>query len=251
VLYLSNPPGMPAAVRRGVLDDLARLNELKLAEAGDPEIATRIAQYEMAYRMQTSVPELTDLSREPKHVLEMYGPEVLKQGSYAYNCLMARRLAERGVKFIQLMHAGWDQHRNLNTQLKIQCQDTDAPSAALVKDLKQRGLLDDTLVIWGGEFGRTPFLQGKIAETKQWGRDHHPYAFTIWMAGGGVKAGYTHGASDEFGFNAVEDKVHVHDFQATVLHLLGIDHERLTYKFQGRHFRLTDVHGHVVKPVLA
>jgi hypothetical protein len=251
VLYLSNPPGMPAAVRRGVLDDLARLNELKLAEAGDPEIATRIAQYEMAYRMQTSVPELTDLSREPKHVLEMYGPEVLKQGSYAYNCLMARRLAERGVKFIQLMHAGWDQHRNLNTQLKIQCQDTDAPSAALVKDLKQRGLLDDTLVIWGGEFGRTPFLQGKIAETKQWGRDHHPYAFTIWMAGGGVKAGYTHGASDEFGFNAVEDKVHVHDFQATLLHLLGIDHERLTYKFQGRHFRLTDVHGHVVKPVLA
>jgi hypothetical protein len=251
VLYLSNPPGMPAAVRRGVLDDLARLNELKLAEAGDPEIATRIAQYEMAYRMQTSVPELTDLSREPKHVLEMYGPEVLKQGSYAYNCLMARRLAERGVKFIQLMHAGWDQHRNLNTQLKIQCQDTDAPSAALVKDLKQRGLLDDTLVIWGGEFGRTPFLQGKIAETKQWGRDHHPYAFTIWMAGGGVKAGYTHGASDEFGFNAVEDKVHVHDFQATVLHLLGIDHERLTYKFQGRHFRLTDVHGHVVKQVLA
>jgi hypothetical protein len=251
VLYLSNPPGMPAAVRRGVLDDLARLNEMKLAEAGDPEIATRIAQYEMAYRMQTSVPELTDLSKEPQHVLEMYGPDVLKQGSYAYNCLMARRLAERGVKFIQLMHAGWDQHRNLNTQLKIQCQDTDAPSAALVKDLKQRGLLDDTLVIWGGEFGRTPFLQGKIAETKQWGRDHHPYAFTVWMAGGGVKAGYSHGASDEFGFNAVEDKVHVHDFQATVLHLLGIDHERLTYKFQGRHFRLTDVHGHVVKSVLA
>jgi uncharacterized protein (DUF1501 family) len=164
---------------------------------------------------------------------------------------MARRLAERGVKFIQLMHAGWDQHRNLNTQLKIQCQDTDAPSAALVQDLKQRGLLDDTLVIWGGEFGRTPFLQGKIEETKQWGRDHHPYTFTLWMAGGGVKPGLSYGASDEFGFNAIENKVHVHDFQATVLHLLGIDHERLTYKFQGRYFRLTDVHGHVVKPLLA
>jgi hypothetical protein len=251
VLYLSNPPGMTRDMRRGVLDDLARLNSLKQAEVGDPEIATRIAQYEMAYRMQASVPELTDLSKEPKHVLEMYGPDVRRQGSYAYNCLMARRLAERGVRFIQLMHAGWDQHRNLNSQLKIQCQDTDAPSAALVKDLKQRGLLDDTLVIWGGEFGRTPFLQGKIAETQQWGRDHHPYAFTIWMAGGGVRAGHTHGASDEFGFNVAEGGVHVHDFQATVLHLLGIDHERLTYKFQGRHFRLTDVHGHVVKEVLA
>jgi hypothetical protein len=251
VLYLSNPEGLSAPVRRGILDDLARLNEMKLAEFGDPEIATRIAQYEMAYKMQTSVPELTDFSKEPKHILEMYGPDVMKQGSYAYNCLMARRLAERGVRFIQLMHAGWDQHRNLNTQLKIQCQDTDGPSAALVKDLKQRGLLEDTLVIWGGEFGRTPFLQGKIAETKQWGRDHHPYAFTTWMAGGGVKAGYTHGASDEFGFSAVQDPVHVHDFQATLMHLLGIDHERLTYKFQGRYFRLTDVHGHVVKPVLA
>ncbi len=251
VLYLSNPAGMSRSVRRGLLDDLAQLNELKLAEFGDPEIATRIAQYEMAYRMQASVPELTDFSTEPAHVLASYGPEVRRQGSFAYNCLMARRLAERGVKFIQLMHAGWDQHRNLNTQLKIQCEDVDAPSAALVQDLKQRGLLDDTLVIWGGEFGRTPFLQGKIEETTQWGRDHHPYSFCLWMAGGGVRAGTSYGASDEFGFNAVENKVHVHDFQATVLHLLGIDHERLTYKFQGRHYRLTDVHGHVVKEVLA
>ncbi|MFM1748356.1 MAG: hypothetical protein RLZZ188_2022 [Verrucomicrobiota bacterium] len=251
VLYLSNPAGMSREVRRGVLDDLARLNEIKRQDFGDPEIATRIAQYEMAYRMQTSVPELTDFSKESPATLEMYGPDVRKQGSFAYNCLMARRLAERGVRFIQVMHAGWDQHRNLNSQLKIQCQDTDAPSAALVRDLKQRGLLDDTLVIWGGEFGRTPFLQGKIEETKQWGRDHHPYAFSLWMTGAGVKPGLSYGASDEFGFNAVENKVHVHDLQATILHLLGIDHERLTYKFQGRNYRLTDVHGHVVKGVLA
>lgn len=251
VLYISNPDGMSRAVRRGVLDDLAKLNEMHLHEFGDPEIATRISQYEMAYRMQASVPELTDFSKEPQHILDSYGPDVQRQGSYAYNCLMARRLAERGVKFIQLMHAGWDQHRNLNTQLKIQCQDTDAPSAALVKDLKQRGLLDDTLVIWGGEFGRTPFLQGKITDTKQWGRDHHPYGFTLWMAGGGIKPGLSYGETDEFGFNAVKDKVHVHDFQATVMHLLGINHEQFTFKFQGRQFRLTDVHGHVVKSVLA
>jgi hypothetical protein len=251
VLYLANPDGVSREARRGILDDLAKLNSLRLQEFGDPEIATRIAQYEMAYRMQASVPELTDLSQEPQSVLAAYGPDVMRQGSYAYNCLMARRLAERGVKFIQLMHAGWDQHRNLNTQLKIQCTDTDAPSAALVSDLKQRGLLDDTLVIWGGEFGRTPFLQGKIEETQQWGRDHHPYTFSLWLAGGGVKPGITYGASDEFGFNAIENRMHVHDFQATVLHLLGIDHERLTYKFQGRHFRLTDVHGHVVREILA
>ena len=251
VLYLSNPDGMSREVRRGMLDELARLNQLQLAEYGDPEISTRITQYEMAYRMQASVPELTDFSDEPEHVLAMYGPDVHRQGSYAYNCLMARRLAERGVRYVQLMHAGWDQHRNLNTQLKIQCTDVDAPSAALVKDLKQRGLLDDTLVIWGGEFGRTPFLQGSIENTKQWGRDHHPYTFTAWMAGGGIKPGQSYGASDEFGFNAVENKVHVHDFQATILHLLGIDHTRLTYKFQGRYFRLTDVHGEVVKPLLA
>jgi len=251
VLYLSNPEGMNREVKRAILDGLAEMNEVKLQDYGDPEIATRIAQYEMAYRMQTSVPELTDISKEPQHILDMYGPEVTRQGSYAYNCLMARRLAERGVRFVQLMHAGWDQHRNLNTQLKIQCQDVDAPSAALVKDLQQRGLLEDTLVVWGGEFGRTPFLQGDIANIKQWGRDHHPYAFTVWMAGGGVKAGTTHGESDEFGFNIARDGVHVHDFQATLMHLLGIDHERFTFRFQGRQFRLTDVHGHVVKGVLA
>ncbi len=251
VLYLSNPDGMTSDIRRGILDDIAQLNELNLQDYGDPEIATRIAQYEMAYKMQTSVPELTDFSDEPQHILDMYGPDVHRQGSYAYNCLMARRLAERGTRFIQLMHAGWDQHRNLNYQLKTQCVDTDAPSAALVKDLKQRGLLEDTLVIWGGEFGRTPFLQGKIEDTQNWGRDHHPYTFTLWMAGGGVKPGFSYGASDEFGFNALENKVHVHDFQATLLHLLGIDHEQLTFKHQGRRFRLTDVHGEIVRAVIA
>ncbi|MEQ8787003.1 MAG: DUF1501 domain-containing protein [Pirellulaceae bacterium] len=251
VLYLSNPDGISRPMRRGLLDDLTQLNELNLAEYGDPEIATRIAQYEMAYRMQASVPELTDLSSEPRHILDRYGPDVTRQGSFAYNCLIARRLAERGVRFVQLMHAGWDQHRNLNSQLEIQCRDTDAPSAALVKDLKERGLLDETLVIWGGEFGRTPFLQGKIDDTKNWGRDHHPYAFTLWMAGGGVKPGTTYGASDDFGHNVATDHVHVHDFQATVMHLLGIDHERLTFKFQGRRFRLTDVHGKVVRAILA
>ena len=224
---------------------------MKLSEFGDPEIATRISQYEMAYKMQASVPELTDFSNEPQHVLDMYGPDVRRQGSFAYNCLMARRLAERGVRFVQLMHAGWDQHRNLHTQLKIQCQDTDGPSAALVKDLKMRGLLDDTLVVWGGEFGRTPFLQGNIQDTKQWGRDHHPYAFTIWLAGGGIKPGITFGASDEFGHNAVTDPVSVHDLQATLLHQLGINHEQMTFKFQGRYFRLTDVEGAVVKPILS
>src|ERR1041384_1379782 len=223
---------------------------MTLREFGDPEISTRIAQYEMAYKMQASVPELTDLSSEPQSVLEMYGPDVKRQGSYAYNCLMARRLAERGVRFVQLMHAGWDQHRNLNTQLRIQCEDTDAPSAALIRDLKQRGLLDETLVIWGGEFGRTPFLQGRIEETTVWGRDHHPYGFTVWLAGGGVKAGTTYGATDEFAHNAVENPVHVHDLQATILHLLGIDHRRLTYRFQGRDFRLTDVHGEVVQDIV-
>ena len=251
VLYLTNPDGMSREVRRGILDDLAKMNEMQLKEFGDPEISTRISQYEIAYRMQASVPELTDFSKEPQSVLDMYGPDVKRQGSYAYNCLMARRLAERGVRFIQLMHAGWDQHKNLNSQLKIQCTDTDAPSAALVQDLKQRGLLDDTLVIWGGEFGRTPFLQGKIEDKSQWGRDHHPYVFTIWMAGAGIKPGITYGSSDEFGHNPAENPVHVHDWQATVLNLLGIDHERLTYKFQGRNFRLTDVHGKVVKDILA
>lgn len=251
VLYLSNPDGLSRDVRRGVLDDLAVLNQQHYDEFGDPEILTRIAQYEMSYKMQTSVPELTDFSTEPAHILEMYGPDVHRQGSYAYNCLMARRLIERGVRFVQLMHAGWDHHRNLTSQFAIQCRDTDQPSAALVKDLKQRGLLEDTLVIWGGEFGRTPFLQGNMADVKAWGRDHHPYAFTVWMAGGGIKPGITYGASDDFGYNAVIDPVHVHDFQATILHLLGIDHERLTFRFQGRQFRLTDVHGQVVQPILA
>ncbi len=250
VLYLNNPEGISEASRRKMLDRLRELHELQLEATADPELETRIAQYEMAYRMQTSVPELTDFSDEPQHILDMYGPDVHTQGSYAYNCLMARRLAERGTRFIQLMHAGWDQHKNLNYQLKTQCVDTDAPSAALVKDLKQRGMLDDTLVIWGGEFGRTPFLQGKIEDKKNWGRDHHPYVFTLWMAGGGVKPGFSYGASDEFGFNVQENGVHVHDFQATILHLLGIDHERLTFKHQGRRYRLTDVHGKVVQAVL-
>ena len=251
VLYLSNPDGMSRAVRRGLLDDLAQLNEQHYAEFADPEIATRIAQYEMAYKMQASVPELTDFSTEPPEVLAMYGPDVKRVGSFAYNCLMARRLVERGVRFVQCFHAGWDHHRNLTTQFKIQCTDTDQPSAALVQDLKQRGLLDDTLVIWGGEFGRTPFLQGDIADVKSWGRDHHPYAFTIWMAGAGMQRGMSFGETDDFAFSPVKDPVHVHDFQATVLHLLGIDHERLTFRFQGRQFRLTDVHGKVVKPILA
>jgi hypothetical protein len=251
VLYLSNPAGMSAETRRGMLDDIARLNEMKLSEVGDPEIATRIAQYEMAFRMQSSVPELSDLSGEPKEVLDSYGPLVREQGSFAYNCLMARRLVERGVRFVQLMHAGWDQHNSLTTELYNQCRDTDRPSAALVRDLARRGLLEDTLVIWGGEFGRTPFLQGNLNDRPRWGRDHHPYAFTIWMAGGGVKPGTTYGESDDLGINVAANPVHVHDFQATVLHLLGIDHKRLTFKFQGRDFRLTDVHGEVVKPILA
>jgi hypothetical protein len=251
VLYLSNPDGLSKESRRASLDDLAKLNELTLKEFGDPEVNTRISQYEMAYNMQTSVPELTDFSKEPQKILDMYGPDVKRQGSFAYNCLMARRLVERGTRYVQLLHAGWDQHRNLNTQLKVQCTDVDAPSAALVKDLQRLGLLEDTLVIWGGEFGRTPFLQGKIEDVKSWGRDHHPYVFTVWMAGGGIKPGTTYGESDDFGFAPAKNPVHVHDFQATILHLLGLNHEKLTYRFQGRDFRLTDVHGHVVKDILA
>ncbi len=251
VLYLKNPDGMTRQVRRELLDDLEKLNQINLSEYGDPEIVTRISQYEMAYKMQMSVPELTDFSREPQHILDMYGPDVHRKGSFAYNCLMARRLAERGVRFVQCMHAGWDQHRNLNYQLQVQCKDTDAPSAALIKDLKQRGMLDDTLVIWGGEFGRTPFLQGKIEDYRNWGRDHHPYVFTLWMAGAGVKPGVSYGVSDDFGFSPVENPVHVHDFQATIMHILGIDHELFTFKHQGRRYRLTDVHGNVVTGVLS
>jgi hypothetical protein len=251
VLYLTNPEGLSRATRRGQLDDLNQLNALKLQESGDPEIATRIAQYEMAFKMQASVPELTDLSKESAETLEMYGPQAREPGTFAYHCLMARRLIERGVRFVQVMHAGWDQHNSLTTELYTQCRDTDQPSAALVKDLKQRGLLNDTLVIWGGEFGRTPFIQGNLDDRKRWGRDHHPYAFSLWMAGGGVKPGVSYGESDDLAMNVARDPVHVHDLQATVLHLLGIDHERLTYKFQGRQFRLTDVHGQVVRDILA
>ena len=251
VLYLSSPDGVSRPVRRGILDDLAKLNELRYREVADPAIATRIAQYELAYKMQASVPELSDISEEPQHVLDLYGPQVKERGTFAYNCLMARRLIERGSRFVQLMHAGWDQHNSITTELYTQCKDTDQPSAGLVQDLKQRGLLEDTLVIWGGEFGRTPFIQGNLKDRKRWGRDHHPYAFSLWMAGGGVKPGITWGASDDLAINAVKDKVHVHDFQATILHLLGIDHERLDFKFQGRRYRLTDVHGKVVKGILA
>ncbi len=251
VLYLENPPGISRSLRRQMLDDIARINERKLAEFGDPEIATRLAQYEMAFRMQASVPELTDLSDEPASVLERYGPAVREQGSFAWNCLMARRMIERGVRFVQLMHAGWDQHNSLTTELYTQCRDTDQPSAALVMDLKQRGLLDDTLVIWGGEFGRTPFIQGSFDDRPRWGRDHHPYAFTVWMAGGGVKPGFSFGETDDLGFNVLRDPVHVHDLQATWMHLAGFDHERLTFRFQGRDFRLTDLYGKVVRSILA
>ena len=251
VLYLSNPDGMSAQMRRGLLDDIARMNEIKLRDAGDPEISTRLTQYEMAFRMQTSVPELADLSKQPPEILELYGPQVKEPGTFAHNCLMARRMAERGVRFVQVMHAGWDQHGSVTTELYTQCKDTDQPSAALVKDLKRLGLLDDTIVIWGGEFGRTPFLQGDFKERQKWGRDHHPYAFTLWMAGGGIRPGISYGETDDLAMNVIKDPVHVHDFQATLLHQLGIDHERLTYKFQGRNFRLTDVHGKVVKDILA
>lgn len=251
VLYLNNPEGISPSPRRQMLDGIGKLNEAKHASVGDPEIQTRIAQYEMAYRMQTSVPDLADISQESESTLDLYGPQVHEPGSFARNCLLARRLVERGTRYVQLMHAGWDQHNSLTTELYNQCRDTDQPSAGLVQDLKQRGLLEDTLVIWGGEFGRTPFLQGDMENRERWGRDHHPYTFTVWMAGGGIKPGMTYGESDDIGFNVAKDPVHVHDFHATLLHLLGVDHERLTYKFQGRHYRLTDVHGQVVKPILA
>jgi hypothetical protein len=250
VLYLSNPPGLGDATRRRMLDDLGRLNRMRLAEEGDPEIATRIAQYELAYRMQTSVPELTDTSREPQHVFDLYGPEARKPGTFAANCLLARRLVERGVRFVQLFHRGWDQHTNLPRAIRGQCRDTDQPSAALVQDLKQRGLLEDTLVLWGGEFGRTVYCQGTLT-AEDYGRDHHPRCFTVWLAGGGIKAGHVHGETDDYCYNVVQDPVHVHDLNATILHCLGIDHLRLTYKYQGRDFRLTDVHGNVVHQVLA
>ncbi len=250
VLFLANPPGIDAAARRQQLDDLAELNRLKLEAVGDGEIATRISQYEMAFRMQSSVPELADFSGEDERTLAAYGPEVQRKGTYAYNCLLARRLAERGVRFVQLFHRGWDQHVKLPEQITAQCRDTDQPTAALIADLKERGLLDDTLVVWGGEFGRTVYCQGTLT-AEDYGRDHHPRCFTAWLAGAGVKAGTSHGQTDDFSYNVVSNPVHVHDLHATILHLLGIDHTRLTYRFQGRDFRLTDVHGKVVKELLA
>jgi hypothetical protein len=250
VLYLADPAGCPRPIRRQMLDEIAALDDLHHTQAGDPEILTRVSQYELAYRMQSSVPELTDLSREPKSTLDLYGPDVQKPGSFAANCLLARRLAERGVRFIQLYHMGWDQHGDLPNQIRLQCHDTDQPSAALIKDLKQRGLLDDTLVIWGGEFGRTVYSQGQLTAIT-YGRDHHPRCFSIWLAGGGIKPGYTHGETDDFSYNITKDPVEVYDLNATIMHLLGVDHTRLTYKFQGRDFRLTDVHGRVVPSLLA
>lgn len=250
VLYLRDPDGLPRELRRGMLDGLAEFNGQRLAETGDPEIATRIRQYEMAYRMQTSIPELTDLSDEPEEVFELYGPDSRRAGSYAANCIMARRLAERGVRFIQLFHPDWDHHSRLTSWCTARCRDTDQPSAALIKDLKRRGMLDDTLVIWGGEFGRGVAGQGKW-DSPEAGRDHHPRCFTMWMAGGGVKPGLTYGGTDEFSFNAVENPVHVRDLHATVLRLLGIDHERLTFRAQGLDFRLTGVErSRIVRDIL-
>lgn len=250
VLNLRNPDGMKQMTRRNMLAALKDLNQLHLDEYGDPEITTRISQYEMAYRMQTSVPETMDVSDEPESTYELYGEDARTPGTYAANCLLARRLAERDVRFIQLYHMGWDQHDGIPNQLPLQCKDVDQASAALVKDLKQRGLLEDTLVIWGGEFGRTAYCQGAL--TKQtYGRDHHPRCFSLWMAGGGVKQGITYGETDEFGYNVVKDPVHVHDLHATILHLMGVNHERLTYRAQGRRFRLTDVHGEVVHNIIA
>ena len=245
ILYLSNPKGVDDRIQRDTFETIRKLNEKRLGVIGDPEIATRINSFEMAYRMQTSAPELMDISKEPKHILDMYGVEPGKP-SFAMNCLLARRLIERGVRFVELFHEAWDQHGNLVGDLKKNCKNTDQASAALVKDLKQRGLLDSTLVVWGGEFGRTPMVQGGSD-----GRDHHPNCFTMWLAGGGVKRGLTMGESDELGFNASKDKVHVHDLNATIMHLLGFDHTKLTYRFQGRDFRLTDVHGELVQKLLA
>ncbi|MCF7733439.1 MAG: DUF1501 domain-containing protein [Akkermansiaceae bacterium] len=250
VLFLSNPPGITPGHRRAMLDDLANLNKIKVDDYQDPEIQARIDQYEMAFRMQSSVPELADLSKEPAAVFEHYGPESRKPGSYAANCILARRLAERGVRFIQLYHRGWDQHSDLPRDIRTQCYDTDQPSAALVEELKERGLLEDTLVIWGGEFGRSVYSQGQLTETT-YGRDHHPRCFSLWLAGGGVKRGAIIGETDDFSYNIIKDPVHVHDLNATVLHLLGLDHTRLTVRHQGRDYRLTDVHGKVIQSAMA
>ncbi len=250
VLFLTNPPGITPERRRAMLDDIAGLNKIKLDEYQDPEIQARIDQYEMAFRMQSSVPELADLSKEPASVFERYGPESRKPGTFAANCVLARRLAERGVRFIQLYHRGWDQHSDLPEHIRSQCYDTDQPSAALVEDLKQRGMLDDTLVIWGGEFGRSVYSQGQLT-AKTYGRDHHPRCFAIWLAGGGAKPGASVGETDDFSYNVVKDPVHIHDLNATALHLLGLDHTRLTVRHQGRDYRLTDVHGSVIRSIIA
>jgi Protein of unknown function (DUF1501) len=250
VLYLSNPPGVSGATRRRMLDALAQLNQREYDAVGDPEINARIAQYEMAFRMQTSVPELTNIADEPQHVLNAYGPNVQKPGTFAANCLLARRLAERGVNFVQLFHRDWDQHGDLPNDLGALCGDVDQACAALIGDLKQRGMLDDTLVIWGGEFGRTVYCQGTLTKTN-YGRDHHPRCYTMWLAGGGIKPGIVYGETDDFSYNIVERPVHIHDLNATILHCLGVDHTRLTYRYQGRDFRLTDVHGNVVREILA
>ncbi len=250
VLYLNDPPGLKKSSRRRMLNYLKELHHLQYDRTMDPEINSRVAQYEMAYRMQSSVPETMDISNEPDSIYEMYGPDSRIPGTYAANCLLARRLAEKDVKFIQLYHQGWDQHGNLPNDIQIMTKSVDQPSAALVMDLKQRGLLDDTLVIWGGEFGRTNYSQGKLTKDN-YGRDHHPRCFSLWMAGGGVKKGFTYGETCEFGYNIAKDPVHVHDFQATLLYLLGVDHEKLNFKHQGRRFRLTDVHGNIVKNIIA
>ena len=250
VLYLSNPQGINANARRQMLDGLKELHELKLQQESSPELETRIAQYELAFRMQQSIPEVTNTADEPEHTFKLYGEAAKNPGSYAANCLLARRLAERGVRFIQLYHPGWDQHGGLVGGLKNQAKETDQASAALVTDLKQRGLLDDTLIIWGGEFGRTNYCQGKL-NGDNFGRDHHPRSFSLWMAGGGIRGGVTHGETDPLGYNIAENGVHVHDFHATILHLMGLDHEKLTYRHSGRDYRLTDVYGEVVDGVLA
>jgi len=250
VLYLNNPKGQSSESRRKVLDRLKDLHQIELDRTGDTALETKIAQYEMGFRMQTSIPEVTDIASESEATFKLYGEDARKPGTFAANCLMARRLAERGVQFIQLYHPGWDHHGGIPSGIKRQTKETDQASAALITDLKQRGLLEDTLVIWGGEFGRTNYCQGKF-NASNFGRDHHPRCFTTYFAGGGVKAGYSHGETDDYCYNVTKDGVHVHDFHATILHLLGVDHERLTYRYQGRHFRLTDVHGHVVKPMLA
>jgi hypothetical protein len=249
VLFLKNPDGVSAESRRRTLDDLAELNRLHKEETGDPETETRITQYEMAFRMQTSVPDLTDLSKEDRKTFELYGEDARKPGTYSANCLLARRMVERGVRFVQLYHRGWDHHVALPRKIEAQCRDVDRASAALVTDLKRRGLLDDTLIVWGGEFGRTVYCQGKLT-AEDYGRDHHPRCFTVWLAGGGIKPGASFGETDDFSYNVVKDGVHVHDLNATILGCLGIVHTKLTYKYQGRHFRLTDVHGRVVNEIL-